>query len=441
MKRTITIGLIAVAGVLTLATSTAQAQNEDARDARIANLEEIIQQLADEVQALKAEQATEKKERIAIQEEIAEQTSALEKSTHSKDAYDLGGFEVSGYGEIHANMNQGDDGDQIDIHRFVLDFKYDFSDWITFRSELEVEHAFISDDDGEISLEQFYVDFMLNDKLNVRAGRALAPIGIINQHHEPTLFNGVERPNVDKYIIPTTWSLDGLGIYGDLTKSLKYQLYIAGGLDGSKFSATKGIRDGRIKERPSLNDPAVAGRLDYYPFVNFPAAPGQTLRVGLSGYSGGANNGNEGNDPDGLSGVNVHMGVADFEYSIAKFDLRGEYARTWIDNAEKLSGGVGDEMLGWYIEPAYHVMPESWKTGRLKKSDLVLFTRYEEYDTQYSTVSGLSRVPGADREEVTVGMNFYFTPSLVFKADYQFTDSDATSTPDDRLNFGLGMQF
>ena len=33
----------------------------------------------------------------------------------------------------------------------------------------------------------------------------LAPVGIINERHEPPSFHGVERPFVDTFIIPTTW--------------------------------------------------------------------------------------------------------------------------------------------------------------------------------------------------------------------------------------------
>ena len=435
-------GIMLAALVTEFSTVEAQAPQSAAdRDARIADLERMVKELAEQVQTLRAEQEADKEERSAYQEEVSEKIDEAVETLQLRDAYDTGGFDIAGYGEIHANFNQGSDKDQIDIHRFVLDFTYDFEDWIVFQAELEVEHAFISDGDGEIGLEQWYVDFMFTDKLNLRIGRFLTPLGIINPRHEPPLFNGVERPNVDKVIIPSTWSSDGIGIFGNVTKSLTYELYAAGGLDGSKFTAKNGIRDGRIKERPSLNDIALMGRVDYYPFVHFSAPAGQTLRLGLGGFTGGVDNGDQGVNPGGLSGVNMHMGVADFEYTLAKFDLRGELAFIRIDNAEKLSVGVAKEIMGWYLEPAYHVMPDSWKKGRWSKSDAVLFVRYEDFDTQHTTVSGVARVPGGARKEWTTGINFYFTPSLVLKADYQFTEDDGLTEPDNRLNFGLGMQF
>ena len=424
---------------LSIGLSPVHAQTGDAsedRDARIEQLERMVEELAEEIRELRAEQEAEKKERAEIREEIDE---AVE-TARAKQAYGVGGLELGGYAEIHANFNQGSDKDQIDIHRFVLEMGYEFEDWIRFRSEIEIEHAFVSDDDGELSLEQFYADFMFNDKVTLRVGRFLTPLGIVNAHHEPPSFNGVERPSVDRVIIPSTWSSDGVGIHGKLVDSLSYELYAAGGLDGSQFDPVGGIRDGRLKERPSLNDIALMGRVDYFPFVSFSAPAGQMLRLGLAGYTGGVNNGDQGSNP-GVSGANLTLAAADFDYTVSKFDFRGEAAYTWIDEAAKLPAGVAKELVGWYLESAYHVMPDSWKKGRWSESDTVVFVRYEDFDTQHKTVSGVARVPGGDRQEWTTGLGFYFTPSIVLKADYQILEDDSATEPDNKLNFGLGMQF
>ncbi|NJD62947.1 MAG: hypothetical protein FIA93_09560 [Deltaproteobacteria bacterium] len=63
-------------------------------------------------------------------------------------------------------------------------------------------------------------------------------------------------------IVPTTWSADRIGAFGGIGPSLKYELYVVSGLDGSEFDAVNGIRNGRIKELPSLHEPAVTGRLE-----------------------------------------------------------------------------------------------------------------------------------------------------------------------------------
>jgi hypothetical protein len=333
----------------------------------------------------------------------------------------------------------------MDFHRLVLYLGYDFADWIKFHSETEIEHAFVKHDNGEISLEQAYVDFLLSDSFNIRAGRLLTPIGIINKTHEPTLFNGVERPNFAKYIIPTTWSSDGVGFFGSLSPSLNYEAYVVAGLDGDSFTSS-GIRDGRMKAQQSLNEVAFTGRLDYRPFEQALANSDQSLRLGLSGYFGGLDN-VDGGGGTGKEGE-IAMTSADFEYSISKFDFRGVIANTNIDGAANFNddaaidgGEVAEEMFGWYIEGAYHFWPNEWKTGKLKKSDAVVFVRYEEYDTQYKMPSDVTRDKSKDIDELTFGVNFYLTPDFVVKADYQFRDDASGNGRDDLFNVGLGWTF
>jgi hypothetical protein len=329
----------------------------------------------------------------------------------------------------------------VDLHRLVLYLGYDFNDWIKLNTEIELEHAFVNDDNGELSVEQAYVDFLFSDYFNVRAGRLLTPIGIINQKHEPTLFNGVERPNFSKYIIPTTWSSDGIGFFGNINSELSYQTYIVAGLNGDSFSSS-GIRGGRIKAKQSLSDPAFTGRLDYRPYEQLLSKSDQALRFGVSAYHGGLNN----KDGGGGTGKNadITMTSADFEYNVSDFDFRGVIAHTSVNGAESLGDGstnVAEEMFGWYLEGAYHFMPEEWKVGKLKDADATVFVRYEEYDTQYKMSSGLAADPTKDIEEITFGINFYPTSNFVIKADYQLVENASGEGKDDRFNLGLGWAF
>ena len=75
---------------------------------------------------------------------------------------------------------------------------------------------------------------------------------IQNLYHEPPTFNGVERTNVDKYIIPTTWREMGIGLSGrSLAHSINYQAMLVNGFngynDGGVFSGKSGLRSGRQK--------------------------------------------------------------------------------------------------------------------------------------------------------------------------------------------------
>ncbi len=401
------------------ATASESGGDPGAAQRRIGQLEDKVGELTTEVEQLKAAESD---------------SSPLDGLGSASEKFKWGG-----YGEVHANFTEGSEDDQVDFHRLVLYLGYDFADWIVFHSETELEHAFVSDGDGDVVLEQAYVDFLLTGKFNVRAGRILTPIGIINKKHEPTTFNGVERPSFASRIIPTTWSSDGVGIFGSINPSLTYEAYVVGGLDGSGFSSTSGIRGGRIKERPSLNEPAVTGRLDYYPASLNGGTSDQSLRLGASGYFGGLDNGDQGSNP----GIDGEIGITsgDFEYSVRNFDFRGVIAHINIDGARQIGNNVAEEIFGWYLEGAYHWLPEEWRTGKLAEADATVFLRFDKYDTQYEMPSGVSKNPAGDRTDWTFGTNFYLTPNLVLKADYQVRDDDSSSDRDDLFNLGVGWAF
>ncbi len=360
-------------------------------------------------------------------------------TSEQQAASPLAKFNFGGYGEIHANINEGsdDDGfsnDQIDIHRLVAYVGYEFADWIKFNSEIEIEHAMVSSgDSGELEVEQAYFDFLLNDYANIRAGRMLIPVGHLNTHHEPTLFNGVERPNFYKYIIPTTWWSDGAGLFGSFGE-ISYQALVIGGVDGSEF-ADAGIRGSRIKERPSLNDPAYTVRFDYTPI----ASKDMQLRLGTSLYYSGLDNGNKGKDP-GVDG-DLTIYEADFNATIHDFDFTGAVAFEKIDEAKSLGNNVAEEIFGYYFETAYHFWPDQWKKGKLAKSDAIVFVRYDEYDTQYDMPSGVQRDANLDRHDWTMGLTFKPINNIAIKADYQIRKSAGDTDPDNTINLGIGWRF
>ncbi|MGE5699850.1 MAG: hypothetical protein ACM31N_07285 [Deltaproteobacteria bacterium] len=370
---------------------------------------------------------------------LSERVESMDKTKTSYGGSWMDKFTLGGYGEMHANFGEGSAPDQFDIHRLVAYVGYTFSDWIRFHSEVELEHAFVSSEsDGELSIEQAYLDFLLSDPVNIRFGRVLVPVGITNRKHEPPTFYGVERPSFDRVIVPTTWFADGIGVFGGIGPSLKYELYLLGGLDGSQFGAVNGIRDGRIKERSSLHEPAVTGRMDFFPLVGWPGL-GRFLRLGASAYYGGVDNGNQGNNP-GIDG-DLRILSGDFEYSVWKLDFRGAVAHERIQGARQIGNGTASEIFGWYIEGAYHVFPAAWKKGKLAKSDAAVFARYEDFDTQYRMPEGVAKNPAGDRREWTLGASFFLTPTLVAKGDVQFRDDASGTDLPTLVNFGLGWQF
>lgn len=342
---------------------------------------------------------------------------------------------LDGYGEIQGRFTQGDDEDFVDLTRLVAYLGYRFEDWLLLHSETELEHGMAADGvDGEVLIEQLYVDYLIGDAINLRAGRVLTPIGIVNERHEPTTFNGVLRPDFDRSIIPTTWSFDGIGIHGRLCDQVKYQLYAGASLDGSGFDSVDGIRGGRQEQLAGVHEPAVTGRLDWFPRESM-----TDLRFGLSFFGGGLDNGLEGANP----GVDADLEIysVDAEYSVGRWDFRGVYAYEKINGAADIGNNVASAIDGYYVEAARHILPDSWKTGRLQKADAVAFVRYDDLDTQASMPEGVSRDPAGDREIVTMGLSFFPTEGFVLKADYQIRDDDTPAGLPERFNVGLGWSF
>jgi hypothetical protein len=187
---------------------------------------------------------------------------------------------ISGYMDFHFNKGEAEDG-VLDFHRFVLIVNHSFTPRIRFVAEPELEHAFVEglEERGELELEQAYVDFLLRRSFNVRAGMLLVPMGIINERHEPPVYQGVERPFVDTVIIPTTWFENGAGLFGEVGRGFRYRAYVMAPLNALEFSADEGIRNGRQKgSRSDVRN--VATRVAW----SNVGVPGLTL--GASAWSG-----------------------------------------------------------------------------------------------------------------------------------------------------------
>ncbi len=341
---------------------------------------------------------------------------------------------VSGYMDAHFNKAEGEPG-RGDFHRFVLLFGHSFSDRIKFWSELELEHALVEggEEKGEVALEQAYLDFLVKPWLNFRAGLVLTPMGIVNERHEPPSFNGVERPVVETIIIPSTWREMGAGITGDLGRGFRYRTFLMSALDPSGFSAEFGIQDGRTGGfESSFRNPAYAGRLEY--------AGVRRLTVGISGYTGISSS--------DIVAVTPRTSIVSFDgrYSYKRLDLRGLFANTWISKSgelnlamERLTGlnpNVGSQMRGYYAEPAVHVFPRRWR------NDLILFTRYEKYNTQQRMAPGFVPLPEFNRSSLFTGITFKPNADVALKFDYVFNrNAGSAIRPLNGLNLGLGWWF
>jgi hypothetical protein len=323
---------------------------------------------------------------------------------------------IGGYGEMHYNNLDGSGGasdkEEIDLHRFVLFVGHEFNDDIRFFSELEIEHALSTGDgtsEGEVEVEQAFVEIDINDQHLVRAGVALLPVGILNETHEPPTFYGVERNPVEKNIIPSTWWAGGIGLSGQLAPGWSYDAVLHEGLNTSAADSYK-PRDGRQKtSKADAMDLAATARLKWT------GMPGTEI-AGSIQYQSDITQSNEPNAGSAML-YEVH---ADLERG--PFGLRALYAMWDLDGSGPASIGA-DEQSGFYIEP-------SWKVS----NNIGVFARFNQWDNAAGSSSD------SEKQQWDFGVNWWPHEDVVFKADYQIQDNE-NGSEQDGFNLGVGFQF
>ncbi|MDX1828878.1 MAG: porin [Lutibacter sp.] len=338
-------------------------------------------------------------------------------------------FTLGGYGQIDYNEPNGNIPGNLDVHRVVLFVGYKFTEKVSFVSEIEFEHV-----REEAGLEQAYVKYQVADNVNVLAGLMLIPMGIINQEHEPTTFYGVERPNVDTFIVPSTWREIGLGVSGNINSaSIKYQVYLFNGFksyaNGIGLLNSGGFHDGKQEGMESIiNTPNLSMKMDYYGVTG--------LRLGLAGYFGKTQTDNS---LINASTVGVAMLGLDARYTYKKLELRGQYIHTSITNTinyNALTGNdLGSAMNGFYLEAAFN-----FPINETQK--ITPFIRYEKYNTQAKTAGNLVADKANDKNELLVGLNYKVADGVAFKVDYQFINNAVTvSDTQKQFNAGVAVWF
>ncbi len=342
---------------------------------------------------------------------------------------------ISGYMDFHVNKADHEPA-VIDFHRFVLLLTHSFTSKIRFVGELELEHAVVEglEESGELELEQAYVDFLLSRPLNFRAGMVLLPLGIINERHEPPVFNGVERPFVDTVIIPTTWFDAGAGVHGEISRGLRYRAYVVSPLNAREFTADEGIREGLQKgAEAAAAHVAFTGRAEY---------------LGVRGLTVGAAlwRGTSQLVRTPTLESKVTLAEADARYRRGRLELRGEFAEVSIGNAAQLNETIGRgtgvppniarTLRGFYGEAGYRI----WDAGAPR--DLVTFVRYENFDTQFRMPAGLLPRKEFDRDAWVSGVTYYPEPDVAVKADYIYLRNHSGVFANRHLfNVGLGWWF
>jgi hypothetical protein len=358
---------------------------------------------------------------------------------------------IGGYGEAEVLGPRNGAGASrewvADLPRFVVFVAHSFSDRIRLYSELEVEHGVAcAGCKGEVEMEQAFLEAKVwRDAIGVRAGMILVPMGIINEWHEPPVFHGVLRPNVETIIIPSTWNDIGAGFFGRPTEPLRYELYAVEGLDPTGLSSA-GL--GGAKQDGSLATAkawAVTGRVEYEPLLG--------VVLGASGYASDAGRNADFYDHTGQK-EDVRVPIlgwdVDARWRRSGLEWKVLYAEWHLPNAGQLMGAldvtgqayfpdptqpIGTVLRGGYVEGAYDVL----RPFGLREQ-LLPFVRIEAYDTQSAVPNGFRANPALNVRQYTAGFSFRPLQQIVVKADVQLREH-RSGEQDTQINFGLGFMY
>jgi hypothetical protein len=380
----------------------------------------IIQKQQAEIEALKSQQQDTAKQAAEADEKAEAAVVAVEDSSSGKSSQSSWADRttIGGYGELHYNNinNDGiDDKKEIDFHRFVLFFGHEFTDKLRFFSELELEHALAGDGkNGELELEQAYIEYDIRDNLQTKGGVFLMPVGILNETHEPTTFYGVERNDVESIIVPSTWWEAGAALNGYFDNGISWDLALTSGL----AIPTTGdnafvVRSGRQKVSEAIaNDFAYTGRLKYTGIQGLELAGTVNYQSDASQEPG-----------DGLgSGLLLETHAI---YQNGPFQLRALYAG-WDFEGSAVKAADANRQHGWYIEPS--IRP--WQ-------QVGFYARYEDLDGARTR----------DKfKQWEIGANYWPHEDVVLKVDYRdrnvdTVDIDAKSVDFTAFDLGIGYQF
>lgn len=290
---------------------------------------------------------------------------------------------LSGYGEAKYSYDENYKTATASLTRNVLFVGYRFNSKITFFSEIEIENAKVDANGGEIALEQCLLKFDLNRNHYLFAGLFIPRIGVLNENHLPTTFNGNDRHVVERMIIPSTWRELGVGYYGssNFIPGLNWSFGLMNGLNSEGIIGSSGIRDARYEGRnASASNMATTASLLYY-FSDF--------RFQISGYYGGS----VGLTPraadslgldSGPFGTPVTLGEANIQYRKNGITIKGLGTVVSIKDAEKLNtayaSNAAESMYGYMVEVGYNLL----ESTKWKDKQLTIFSRYEALDLMNS---------------------------------------------------------
>ncbi len=352
--------------------------------------------------------------------------------------------------------------DEVDFERAVIEGAYHFAPRWALHAELEFEHGgtgvavefdrfeefgefeYEVGKGGEIRFEEFNLSWRWGKKQQhqLHAGYVKMPFGLITFRDEPEEYFTNTLPMMENTLLPTDWAEFGVLASGSLGH-WKYYAGLVTGLDGSAFNSANFIKRGNQKRFETVNaeDWALVGRIDY--------KVGHEQVVGVSGYFGNTRN----NRPKPDLPVDAYLGLLDAHLvcKLSPFELCAQLIYGQLQNAEAVTNAnrnlsnnlnvkrtpVAQSALGWSVELGFEIFDVM---RHHPNGELILFGRYDYYDSMHRTQGQVVDNPRWERQVVSFGLNYQPLPQIVFKTQVAV---EQLGIPTDHLQktFSVGLGF
>lgn len=316
---------------------------------------------------------------------------------------------------------------------------------------------------GETEVDFFpesYFDILIRPEVAMRLGVQPLFIGYINNNEEPVLYQSVNRPEVERLIIPSEWIEVGATVYGKVG-DFRYALMVTHGPDLAEAQSPTWIRNGA---EARFKDYSIALNAQ----VAFEGIPFTELVVsGYWSYAGGGERIDRGGESErfwtnmGLVSAHARVDYRGFTFiglGTVGFieDTEGLFLLTEEEQGE--GQVIGRRAYGTYIEFAYdiahtwahklrRVVERPTSPFRIGEIAIPIFIRYERLNTHASVAASLADQPflSSDLHVIVVGANFRPNHVVAIKIDGRFRNNLAAppGQPDwERLlEFGIGLEF
>lgn len=299
---------------------------------------------------------------------------------------------------------------------------------VLFNSQIEFEHGGAESSDtvalrkGAATVRMAYLDWTAGQmsEWGVRVGHQLVPIGLVNTTVDPTTYFSVQRPELERELLPALWHENGAVLWFNRPHA-QIELGAMNSLNASGFRQATFLAGGRSQGQNSAAD-------DWMGVLRVSAFEGP-FRVGLSAAFGNSAQGSA-----SLRNGAFQVGEAHVEFRAPRLNVLAMIAQGDVQDADAISilnnTIMAERARGYSLQAAIETLGSSQK--------LWLFTRMSQYNLHDRVAQGYIPDPSLKKTIVTSGLSYLPFNNLVLKLDYE-NHSSAAGHGEDVFNLGCGL--